>query len=53
VNSGAREELTGPASYKTPAVLLIYKVKSGKSLGSDRGKETSTIKVKDPLSFKM
>ena len=31
-----------PASYKTPAVLLIYTVKSGKSLGSDRGKKTST-----------
>ena len=30
------------ASYKTPTVLLIYTVKSGKSLGSDRGKKTST-----------
>jgi len=29
------------ASYKTPTVLLIYTVKSGKSLGSDRGKKTS------------
>ncbi len=30
-----------PASYKTPAMLLIYTVKSGKSLASDRGKKTS------------
>ena len=29
-------------SYKTPTVLLIYTVKSDKSLGSDRGKKTST-----------
>jgi hypothetical protein len=27
---------------KTPAVLLMYTVKSGKSLGSDRGKKTPT-----------
>ena len=25
-----------PASYKTPAVVLIYAVKYGNSLGSDR-----------------
>jgi hypothetical protein len=30
------------AKYKIPPVLLIYTVKSGKSLGSDRGKKTST-----------
>ena len=30
------------AYYKTPIELLIYTVKSGKSLGSDRGKQTST-----------
>jgi hypothetical protein len=38
---------------KTPAVLLMYTVKSGKSLGSDRGKKTPTSKVKDPLSFEI
>ena len=38
---------------KTPAVLRIYTVKSGKSLGSDRGKKTPTSKVKDPLSFEI
>ena len=38
----AREGKAVPASYKTLAVLLIYIVKSGKSLGSDRGKKTST-----------
>jgi hypothetical protein len=42
VNSGAREGYAVPASYKTPAVLLIYTVNSGKSFGSDRGKKTST-----------
>jgi uncharacterized membrane protein YqiK len=31
----------------------MYTVKSGESLGSDRGKKTSTEKVKDPLSFEM
>jgi hypothetical protein len=41
VNSGAREEYVVPASYKTATVLLIYTVKSGKSLGSDRGNKTS------------
>jgi hypothetical protein len=38
VNSDAREVRAFSASYKTPAVLLIYTVKSGTSLGSDRGK---------------
>lgn len=31
-----------PASYKTPAVLLTYTVKSSKNLCSDVGKKTST-----------
>jgi hypothetical protein len=53
VNSGAQEGQVVPPSYKTPAVVLIYTVKSGKSLGSDRGKKTSTQKVKDPLSFEI
>ena len=53
VNSGAREGQVVPPSYKTPAVVLIYTVKSGKSLGSDRGKKTSMQKVKDPLSFEI
>jgi hypothetical protein len=44
VNSGAREGRAVPTSYKTPAVLLIYTVKSGKCLGSDRGKKTYTKK---------
>ena len=34
-------------------MLLIYTVKSGKGLGSDRGKKTSALKVKDPLSFEI
>jgi hypothetical protein len=42
VDSGAHEAYAVPASYKTPTVLLIYTIKSGKSLGSDRGKKTST-----------
>jgi hypothetical protein len=37
VNPGAREGYAVRVSYKTPAVLLIYTVKSGKSIGSDRG----------------
>ena len=53
LNSDARERQAVPASYKTPAVLLIYTGKSGTSLGSDRGKKTSTQKVKDPLSFEI
>ena len=32
MNSGAHEWKAVPASYKTPAVLLIYTVKSGKVL---------------------
>jgi hypothetical protein len=42
VNSSAREGQAVPASYKTLAMLLIYTVKSGKSLGSDKEKKTST-----------
>ena len=34
-------------------MLLIYTVKSGKSVGSDRGNQTSMLKVKDPLSFEI
>ena len=34
-------------------MLLIYTVKSDKSPGSDKGKNTSTYKVKDPLSFQI
>ena len=34
-------------------MLLIYTVKSGKSMFSNRGKKTSTSKVKDPLSFEI
>jgi hypothetical protein len=32
---------------------IVYTVKSGKSIGSDRAKKTSTLKVKDPLSFEI
>ena len=42
VNSCAREGSAVPASYKTLVVLLMYTVKSGKNIGSDRGKKTST-----------
>jgi hypothetical protein len=42
VNSDVREGEAVPASYKTPSVLFIYTVKSGKSLGSYRGKKKST-----------
>ena len=38
-NAGAREEYALTASYKVTAVLLIYTVKSGKSICSDRGKK--------------
>ena len=41
-NPGAREGQAVTASYKTPSVLLVYTVKSGISLDSDRGKKTST-----------
>ena len=42
VNSDPCEEYVVPASNKTPAVLLIYIVKSGKTPGNDRRKKTST-----------
>jgi hypothetical protein len=45
-NSDSREGWAVPASYKTPVVLLIYTVKSGKSLGSDRGKKNIGKKCK-------
>jgi len=35
-------QVLAKASYRTPAVLLKYTVKSGKSIGSDRGKKTYT-----------
>jgi hypothetical protein len=38
-----RERYAVLASYKTPIVLFMYIVKSGQSLGSDRG---NTIYVK-------
>ena len=38
VNSDTRDGLAVPASYMTPAVLLVYIVKSDKSLVGDRGK---------------
>ena len=34
-------------------MLFIYTVKSGKSLGNNRGKKQSTQKVKDPLSLEI
>ena len=39
---GNHEGLKVYTSYKTPVVLLIYTVQSGKSLGTHRGKKTST-----------
>ena len=42
-----------PASYETPAMLLIYIVKSGKSIDGDRGKKISTCKLNDPESFEI
>ena len=42
VNSGTRKGQAVPASYKTPAVLLLCTLKSGKSIGTDRGRKTST-----------
>ena len=42
-----------PASYETLAVLLLYIVKSGKSIDSDREKKVSTYKVNDPESFEI
>jgi hypothetical protein len=38
-NAGDREEYAFTASYKVATVLLIYTVKSGKSICSDRGKK--------------
>ena len=34
-------------------MLLIYIVKSGKGIYSDRGKNKNTKKLKDPLSFEL
>ena len=45
VNPGGREGQAVPATYKTPAGLFIYTIKSGKSIGSGRLKKTSTYKV--------
>lgn len=45
---------TTPASYNIPVLLLIYKLKSGKSLGSDRGTKKIYVKtVKDLLPFEI
>ena len=44
VNSYAREWYAVPASYKTPAVLFIYKVKFSKNLISDRGRKSYICK---------
>jgi hypothetical protein len=52
-NAGAREEFALTASDKVTAVLLIYTVKYGKSIGSDRGKKKYTKKIKYPLSFEI
>jgi len=41
MNPGTREGQAVPASYKKPIVILIYPVKSGTSLYSDRGKKKS------------
>jgi hypothetical protein len=50
VNSYAREWYAVPASYKTPAVLFIYKVKFSKNLISDRGRKSYICKkLKDIL----
>jgi hypothetical protein len=40
-----------PATYERPTVLLIYIVKSGKSVDSDREKKVSTYKVNDPFEI--
>jgi len=50
---GAHERLTVSTSYKTPVLLLIYTIQSGKSLGTHRGKKTFTYKVHNLLSFEM
>ena len=44
--SGACKWKAVPASFKTPAVLLIYTVKASYSLGSDRGKKKICVKSK-------
>ena len=53
-NSSAHDGEAVPASYKTPTVLLIYIVKSSKSIVGDREKKRKrVIEVKDPLSFEI
>jgi len=44
MNPGAHEGLAVPVSYKTPAVLLIFKY--GSSIVSDRGKKKIYVKGK-------
>ena len=39
MNSDAHEGYVIPVSYKTPTELLLYTLKSGKNLSSDRGKK--------------
>ena len=34
-------------------MLVIYTIKSAKCIDIHRGKKTSTLKVKDPLSFEI
>ena len=46
VNPCAREWSSVHDSYKTPAVLLIYRVMSGKSLDRDRGRTNIYVKSK-------
>ena len=53
VNAGAREGSAVPTTYKTPAILFIYTVKSGESLGSARGQNKFSLKVIDPLLFEI
>jgi hypothetical protein len=50
-NAGTREENALIASDKVTAVLLIYTVKSGKSLSSDRGKKKIYEKNKISIIF--
>ena len=52
-NVGAREEFALTASDKVTAVLLIYTVKFGKSICSDRGEKKMYEKIKYPLSFEI
>ena len=51
--SCAREEESDFAYYKTPVVILIYTIKSGKSLCSDRGQKITPLKVKYTLPFEI